>query len=447
MSKRLITNLTNLLLIIVILPIAWVSYTELSKAAGLKPVTVEVEGTGSMYPSLFWDKSQGGPESTSTDGVEEYRSSPLMYRYNPGIDLLGHTYLKTPINYLDMVAFSSDQTRSILTKEGKDPNIGFIKRIIAKPGDTIELRDGYVIRNNQVLDEPYIRSARSTYAGTSLPECQKITIPTNYYFVLGDNRKISADSRSELGLVKASDIQFNLPYSKQSIYHPLWRSTTNDQSLSGTPTLAVSDFYSLLDNLAPNPKLENSARLRAEALLKNPDTSLDLSAALSQAGYHNIVTAEFVIYGHYTSSELYESIYGNYQTRSQFENSDYTEIGISAVTGLVNGCPTQVIVGHLGGYVPANYPEDVITSWQQAKISLGSVIPSWEQAVGLPGIDQDKLTELLRILYGRQKLIDQVLNTMNNHQWISDELQSQIDQDDNNATRANELSKQLNQQN
>ena len=67
--------------------------------------------------------------------------------------------------------------------------VDFIKRIIAGPGDTIEVKDGRVWVNGVALNEPYIMSP----PGYNLKEEQ---IPPGQYFVLGDNRNNSNDSHS-----------------------------------------------------------------------------------------------------------------------------------------------------------------------------------------------------------------------------------------------------------
>lgn len=443
MSRRFVTIFVNLILAVLFVPTVWISYTEISKLAGLKPQPVEVAGTGSMYPSLYWDEGSGGPEKSNSDGVLEYRSSPRMYSYFKGITLAGTTYLKSEINVGDMVAFSSQKTREILEKEGKNPNLGFIKRVIGKSGDEIELRDGYVLRNGKVIEEPYISSPRSTYAGTSLAECTKITVPNNSYFVLGDNRKVSSDSRYELSFVSDSDIKYYLPLAKQGIYHSLWRNTDKDAELSGTSTLNTTEFYQKISNLKRNQKLETSARLRGSALLKNQETTYKLEAALRDAGYNNIVTGEFVMFGHYTADELWAAIQSNFDTKAQLSNPDYDDIGVSSVIADVSGCPTQVIVGHLGGYIPATYELSMKESWEGARANLAEVIPSWEKAVGVTGVDQEKLNELLSLLKTKQALVEEVLSIINKREWMSDDLESRLKDDVANSERASKLAKEL----
>jgi signal peptidase I len=66
-----------------------------------------------------------------------------------------------------------------------------IKRVIGVPGDTIELRDGAVLVNSSPIDEPYVYGAR-TECGSS---CGPITLAADQYFVMGDNRLNSLDSR------------------------------------------------------------------------------------------------------------------------------------------------------------------------------------------------------------------------------------------------------------
>lgn len=72
----------------------------------------------------------------------------------------------------------------------EDPDKSFIKRVIGIPGDTIEIRSGAVYRNGEPLDEPYVREDFRTHE--SRPS---VAVKRGYYYVLGDHRSKSFDSR------------------------------------------------------------------------------------------------------------------------------------------------------------------------------------------------------------------------------------------------------------
>jgi len=72
----------------------------------------------------------------------------------------------------------------------RDPSKSFIKRIIGLPGDTVEIRSGTVYLNGEPLDEPYIVPEFADKR-TMTPRY----VDPGYYFVMGDDRKFSSDSR------------------------------------------------------------------------------------------------------------------------------------------------------------------------------------------------------------------------------------------------------------
>lgn len=83
----------------------------------------------------------------------------------------------------------------------------FIKRIIGVPGDELMIMDGLIYINGDLLDESaYLESSVITNGGSYLHEGQTITVPDNEYFVCGDNRTNSSDSR-EFGPIKKEKIK------------------------------------------------------------------------------------------------------------------------------------------------------------------------------------------------------------------------------------------------
>lgn len=74
-------------------------------------------------------------------------------------------------------------------------NVNFIKRIVGGPGDTISIIEGHVIRNGKMTSEPFISDTCANDNGAACTLPKTITIPPGHWFMMGDNRGESDDSR------------------------------------------------------------------------------------------------------------------------------------------------------------------------------------------------------------------------------------------------------------
>lgn len=142
--------------------------------------------SGSMLPTLHID------QRVLVDRIATHFTSPH----------LGDIIVFHPPKYFDEGCADSAEGQSQQSGQDSPQPCGvaqadpssetFIKRVVGMPGDRISIRDGHVIRNGVAEHDPYIvpcgGAGSCNFPGT-------ITVPKNDYYVLGDNRPDSEDSR------------------------------------------------------------------------------------------------------------------------------------------------------------------------------------------------------------------------------------------------------------
>ena len=111
-------------------------------------------------------------------------------------------YSSAPIERFDIVMFNAPEWAKKISDEKGD--VKFIKRIIGLPNEKIEIKENKIYINDKLLEETF---KKITNEKDQMKDFSSITIPENEYFLLGDNRPQSLDSRYwEPATIKKEDI-------------------------------------------------------------------------------------------------------------------------------------------------------------------------------------------------------------------------------------------------
>lgn len=134
-----------------------------------------------------------------------------------------NTFLDNDFYLLNKTAllFREPRRNDVVQAHPNNEEKNVIKRIIGLPGERVSIHGGevYLIDANEnitKLDEPYLKPGVSTIVLDN-PTYATLTIPPNYFFLMGDNRPMSGDSR-EYGLIHRAQIYgivMTLPFFKR----------------------------------------------------------------------------------------------------------------------------------------------------------------------------------------------------------------------------------------
>lgn len=464
----ILTKLVELLLVIGVLIPVWIGIyywigtgtTQLVRhKLGYYEDPIRIAGTGSMYPTF-----PKGTGKTIEEQTQEIVDIAQMNPYPDGFVFRGIRYGGYEIERGDIVSFENEKTDE-LTKRSTGETAGFVKRVIALPGDTVELRDGIVYLNENPIQENYTAKAHSTFGGDGLSDCQILSIPSNKLFVLGDNRKGSLDSRFTLGLISYDDIDHVIPFEKQKgILDKNWRDTSHDLDNSSKIQLDRTKYLELINekrkenNIPPltyQIKLQRSAEERARTMFSENNVSVDAQPkgktrqdAFDRIGYIHHNTGELPTQGYFEAEELFDNQSEFINQKEFFLKKEYQEIGIAEIEGEINGCPTQIIVQHLAGYVAPTYSQEDIDRFASALERVKEVQPAWETLkqnapfYAQNKADIDRITEIISV---RIMHLEAIVKRLKAKEWLTSKEEEYVDQELHLYNEQQEIAKRLNE--
>ena len=167
--KFILTKTVAMVLVgVIILPI-WISgylfiVLSIKDALGYSEEIIFINGR-SMFPTF-----------PKREGKDPKKYTQKMLPYPNGLLIAGKRFFNYEIGRGDIVVVENDKIKEITKKIYGEPS-GWIKRVIALPGNSIELRGGIVYLNNKPLKEPYTAQPRSTFGQNFLSECKKNNSP------------------------------------------------------------------------------------------------------------------------------------------------------------------------------------------------------------------------------------------------------------------------------
>lgn len=131
---------------------------------------------------------------------------------------------KIPFTNKEIFRLGDPQRGDIIVfKYPLDPSVDYIKRVVGVPGDVIEMRNKQLYRNGEKVDEPYIRHTDPRGRLPIRDDLPPRVVPQDHYFVMGDNRDDSEDSRF-WGFVPRQNIQGKAWLVWLSWDYPKWTS-------------------------------------------------------------------------------------------------------------------------------------------------------------------------------------------------------------------------------
>ena len=125
----------------------------------------------------------------------------------------------------------------------------------------------------------------------------------------------------------------------------------------------------------------------------------------------------------------------------------FDDIGVAEVEGSLNGCPTQIIVIHVAGYVPPNYKQSDIDSWKPSLDGLRNIQSGWanlKNNVSFYSQHKSEIDRINEIISIRITRTNSIISTMTENKWLSVEQNRWIKEDQDLYNEQESLANKLN---
>lgn len=377
-------------------------------------------------------------EAGITDKVTKIKVSgtSMLPTIKDGSEITLYSPKKHGLARGDMVSFKNIETG----------DLHFLKRIVGLPGEKISIKNGYVFIEDKALKEDYTLNQLPTYGNTFLQDCESLTVPQDHFFVMGDNRTVSFDSRA-VGFVAKADIDGVIKSKTQSKFSDkigeakiLKKEIDSSAFLTKLNTRRISNKST---QLITHDTLNSLAQKRAEQINGNfehwKNKTVPPDKLLTKSGYRYNSIYEFVTFGYLDEESIVNQIFESPTDKNNFLSSNYTEVGIGVTDRTYKECKYPVISVIISWPSTPTYDPSIVDSWAKEIATTNQILGTMQTWVGYPGADQTKVRAIIDLIAEQNVIATRIYNKMKNREWLTQKDDQDIKYYNESIKKSNKL--------